>query len=143
MQKNIQNIANEIGPMANCPNSIINFINKNHPYVDAYDLDGTKYAKVQIELEKWIPLPVDLPKITVFPNPSTGIFEIQFEEKNNTIISIEVYNLEGRLLYDEIPSKDNYSVDLSDLNVGIYLLKVQTIVNEIAFNLTERIIVSK
>lgn len=143
MQKNIQNIANEIGPMANHANSILNFIDKKLPYLDAYDLNGTKSAKVHTEQEKWIPLPEEMPKITVFPNPSTGIFEIRFEEKNNTLTSVEVYNLEGRLLYDEIPSKDNYSVDLSDLNVGIYLLKVQTIVNEIAFNLTERIIVSK
>jgi len=111
--------------------------------VDAYDLDGTKYAKVQIEQEKWIPLPEDLPKITVFPNPSTGIFEIQFEEKNNTIISVEVYNLEGRLLYDEIPSKDNYSVDLSDLNVGIYLLKIKALNDEIEVCYKERIVISK
>jgi hypothetical protein len=138
----IKDIANEIGPMASHANSILNFIDKKLPYVDAYDLNGTKSTKVYTEQEKWFPLPEELPKITVFPNPSTGIFEIRFEEKNNAIISVEVYNLEGRLLFEENALTKNMNIDLSNLNSGIYILKVQTFLNESEVYYTERIVIS-
>jgi hypothetical protein len=79
----------------------------------------------------------------VFPNPSTGIFEIRFEEKNNTFISVEVYNLEGRLLYESQSATSSVTIDLSDLDHGIYLLKIKTLIDETEIRLTERIIVSK
>jgi hypothetical protein len=139
----LKDIANEIGPMANHANSILNFIDKKLPYLDAYDLNGTKSAKVHTEQEKWIPLPEEMPKITVFPNPSTGIFEIRFEEKTNTLSSVEVYNLEGRLLFEENALTKNMNIDLSNLNSGIYILKVQTFLNESEVYYTERIVISK
>lgn len=138
----IKDIANEIGPMASHANSILNFIDKKLPYVDAYDLNGTKSTKVYTEQEKWIPLPEEMPKITVFPNPSTGIFEIRFEEKNNTLTSVEVYNLEGRLLFEENALTKNMNIDLSNLNSGIFILKVQTFLNESEVYYTERIVIS-
>lgn len=79
----------------------------------------------------------------MFPNPSTGIFEIRFEEKNNTFISVEVYNLEGRLLYESQSATSSVTIDLSDLDHGIYLLKIKTLIDETEIRLTERIIVSK
>jgi hypothetical protein len=79
----------------------------------------------------------------VFPSPSTGIFEIRFEEKNNTLSSVEVYNLEGRLLFEENALTKNMNIDLSNLNSGIYILKVQTFLNESEVYYTERIVISK
>lgn len=79
----------------------------------------------------------------MFPNPSTGIFEIRFEEKNNTLSSVEVSNLEGRLLFEENALTKNMKIDLSDLDHGIYLLKIKTLIDETEIRLTERIIVSK
>ena len=143
MQKNIQNIANEIGPMANCPNSIINFINKNHPYVDAYDFDGTKILTQPIQQEKWVPLPEESVSMSVYPNPSTGVFDLIISESTAVINSILVFNLEGRLLYESQSATSSVTIDLSDLDHGIYLLKIKTLIDETEIRLTERIIVSK
>jgi hypothetical protein len=143
MQKNIQNIANEIGPMSSHANSILNFIDKKLPYLDAYDLNGTKSAKVHTEQEKWIPLPEELPKITVFPNPSTGWFEISFEEQNDATKTVEVYNLEGLLLHVENSNEISITLDLSHLFSGLYILKVTAIQSGLENTYTSRIIISE
>jgi hypothetical protein len=139
----IKDIANEIGPMSSHANSILNFIDKKLPYLDAYDLNGTKSAKVHTEQEKWIPLPEELPKITVFPNPSTGWFEISFEEQNDATKTVEVYNLEGLLLHVENSNEISITLDLSHLFSGLYILKVTAIQSGLENTYTSRIIISE
>lgn len=59
------------------------------------------------------------------------------------INSILVFNLEGRLLYESQSATSSVTIDLSDLDHGIYLLKIKTLIDETEVRLTERIIVSK
>lgn len=62
--------------------------------------------------------------IYVYPNPSKGIFNIKNESKQ-TISSIEVLDINGRII--NINSKINAtSIDLSNVNSGIYFLKIHT-----------------
>jgi len=58
--------------------------------------------------------------ISVYPNPSNGIFTIQSEEE---ITSVEIYNLLGEEIY--LSSKANKNViDLSNQSKGIYFVKI-------------------
>jgi photosystem II stability/assembly factor-like uncharacterized protein len=58
--------------------------------------------------------------IVVYPNPVNNCFKIK---SNNTIQRIEIYNINGRLLF----SKTNDEViDISDCQNGVYLIKVFT-----------------
>lgn len=58
---------------------------------------------------------------SVFPNPSDGLFNLFFKED---YYKIEIYNLNGQLVYsDEILSK-NKSVDMSDQAKGLYVVKL-------------------
>lgn len=79
----------------------------------------------------------------MFPNPSTGIFEIRFEEKNNTLSSVEVYNLEGLLLHVENSNEISITLDLSHLFSGLYILKVTAIQSGLENTYTSRIIISE
>lgn len=81
-------------------------------------------------------------KFEVFPNPSTGIFEISLPEKYSEVKTIQVYNLEGKLLHEEMTSTSNITVDLSKINAGIYLLRIQSVIDELEVNYTERIVLS-
>lgn len=70
--------------------------------------------------------------IRVFPNPSTGIYNLSVGKNENSLISLKVMDLMGR----EILVKDfsavskneiiNYQLDLSQFNNGTYLLIIQT-----------------
>lgn len=58
--------------------------------------------------------------ITVYPNPTNGL--IQIEIPNQTIKSIKVYDLQGRLIKETAESQ----FDLSNYSNGSYFIKAQT-----------------
>jgi hypothetical protein len=129
--------------MSSYASSILNFINREYPYVDGYEMNGTKSLNQQNEANKWIPLPEEPVSMIVYPNPTTGNVEVNIPESSMGINSIELYNMEGRLLFKSQSTTNSTTLDLSDLDQGLYLLKVQAIVNNIAVNLTELLMVSK
>jgi hypothetical protein len=61
--------------------------------------------------------------IRVFPNPSSGIFRIQFHNSEHTIVS--VYNMLGKcVLAKDCSGKDNQQIDLSDQAKGLYFIEI-------------------
>jgi hypothetical protein len=69
---------------------------------------------------------------SVYPNPSEGIV---FVEQANEIQdqSIEVINLNGQVVYNQPSFSQKTRLDLSDLNEGVYLLRIG--------NVSQRIVV--
>lgn len=57
---------------------------------------------------------------TVFPNPTENILQLN---SNKNIIKIEVFDLLGKKIMQE--NNSNKSVDVSSINNGIYVLKIQ------------------
>ncbi len=61
-------------------------------------------------------------QISIYPNPGNGLFMLKSDKP--TIESLVISDLNGRVVY----SKENHAVsvplDLSELNTGLYLLKV-------------------
>jgi len=66
-------------------------------------------------------------KITISPNPSDGNISVS-SKKASTIKEIEVYNVLGKKVrrYDFKQSNANINLDLTQLNAGIYLVKLYT-----------------
>ncbi|MCW1147106.1 LamG-like jellyroll fold domain-containing protein, partial [Flavobacterium lacisediminis] len=58
--------------------------------------------------------------ITIYPNPSTGIFNIVSQQN----VSVEIYDLLGKLVYNQSLANGTNSIDISNINTGVYLLKV-------------------
>jgi len=68
--------------------------------------------------------------LTIYPNPNNGQFKIQFENKQEGIIELRLFNLIGAKVYeyDTFVPKGSYqkSIDLSNkLNKGIYYLELR------------------
>jgi hypothetical protein len=59
--------------------------------------------------------------LSVYPNPSKGLFTLESYE---IIDKVKLYDLQGKLLLDQIPHKNKLQVDLSDLSSGLYFLNV-------------------
>jgi len=67
----------------------------------------------------------DLNETIVAPNPSTGMFNIQFNDLIIGTATIEVYNLLGQKMYVEnVENKKEHQIDLTKLSLGNYILKV-------------------
>jgi len=68
-------------------------------------------------------------ELRIEPNPSNGKFAVDFRaEKESGETSIEIYNMMGQQVYDEMlkPVQHDYKIDLSSHPAGIYLYRVVT-----------------
>ena len=59
--------------------------------------------------------------ISVFPNPSTGLFTLQNLENVNTI---EVYDMAGKLIHQSVATQATTTIDLGGKEQGIYFYKI-------------------
>lgn len=59
--------------------------------------------------------------ISVFPNPANGILNISGIETAN----IEIYNISGQLVFSQQNINNNSSINIENLQTGIYILRVK------------------
>ncbi|MDI1254499.1 MAG: T9SS type A sorting domain-containing protein [Flavobacterium sp.] len=59
--------------------------------------------------------------ITIYPNPTHDIVSVK---ANNTIKSIQLFDVQGRLLQTRIANENNANIDISNHSNGIYFLKI-------------------
>lgn len=73
--------------------------------------------------------------VSIFPNPSTGLFNIVFESESNENIFIEIFSLQGISVYQEnICVKHNKftkQINLGSIAKGVYLIKIKSDENSI------------
>ena len=62
--------------------------------------------------------------ITVFPNPSNGVFNLSSNNKPNTQCTVAIYNLMGNMVDQFMWNGENTIIDLSKLATGVYIMKV-------------------
>ncbi len=63
-------------------------------------------------------------EITVFPNPSSGLFNLSSPVQINTI---SVYDLSGKLVHRSYESDSFATLDLTELSKGMYQIRVETL----------------
>lgn len=66
---------------------------------------------------------------SLYPNPTSEIVHIQFNESLLESPSIKIYDLVGKIVYDnnnfETFTSQDFSIRVDQLNSGVYLLAVQ------------------
>ena len=67
-----------------------------------------------------------LQSISLHPNPSNG--KVTISNPNNIVKTIQVYNVIGKLVktFDHVEPRNSIDLNLSELNKGIYILKLNT-----------------
>jgi hypothetical protein len=82
-------------------------------------------------------------KLNIFPNPNTGIFNLEISSLEAENLDITIYNNIGVVVYESrnIEMKGNYSskIDLSDFSSGLYFINL----TKDGSNYTEKIIIQK
>ena len=64
---------------------------------------------------------------SIFPNPSHGVYQIVFENTNMLALELEVYDITGKLIFNQqVSNKNAFYIDISKEASGMYLLKVKT-----------------
>ncbi|MDD2345255.1 MAG: T9SS type A sorting domain-containing protein [Bacteroidales bacterium] len=77
--------------------------------------------------------------LSIYPNPSQGIFTVENSKSSVDIESIEIYNSSGMKIYSNFDINSNvYQINLNNQSKGLFLLKVKNS-NE---TVTKRIIIN-
>ena len=67
--------------------------------------------------------------VSVFPNPSNGLFSVRTELKNRTDVTISITDVTGRVLAPSVMLQDvsvfNQAMDVSHLSAGFYLVRIE------------------
>ncbi|MEA3503767.1 MAG: T9SS type A sorting domain-containing protein [Bacteroidota bacterium] len=62
--------------------------------------------------------------ISIYPNPSNGIFNIEYKKPIDKGSILEVYNVAGKLISTQIITSNKAQVDISTCKKGMYFVKV-------------------
>lgn len=70
-------------------------------------------------------------KLTIYPNPTTGLCQVRFYLANTEDVALTVYNLAGRRLLNKTlhvagANYSNTTLDLSNYPTGMYIVRVYT-----------------
>ncbi len=110
----------KVKPVANLPlgtqipNSAAIYFDYNAPVIT-----NTSIAKIDILNTIWDKKLTS--KVSVFPNPTSGLLQIQVE--GSKIGEMKLINNLGQIVYQEIVNQENTTLDLTNYPEGVYLLK--------------------
>jgi hypothetical protein len=76
---------------------------------------------------------------TIYPNPTTGIFSLEFEENNSQHFIIRILNVLGKVIYEKETTINHQTIDISNQPVGMYLVQIQK--GEVVYN--KKIVIQK
>jgi hypothetical protein len=65
-----------------------------------------------------------LADLKVFPNPSTGLIQLQLPNANESA-QVTITNLAGSVFYENMDYNNNESIDLNNQPAGVYLVTIQ------------------
>ncbi len=64
--------------------------------------------------------------IGIFPNPTSGKFQIKNSNSNEDFISVEIFNSFGKNIMEFETSEDLTPIDLSEKPKGVYLIRIKS-----------------
>lgn len=76
--------------------------------------------------------------IKIYPNPTNGPINLTTSDHNITINSVEIYNINGRLIKNKSSITNPYAFDLSNLANGIYILKIDSSVGIFSYKIIKK-----
>jgi hypothetical protein len=62
----------------------------------------------------------------VYPNPTSGVTQLEFSEAPADVISVEVMTIEGKLIESRLATSMITSFDFSSQSAGVYLMRIKT-----------------
>ena len=90
-----------------------------YPYIgDAPDMGCYEYG-VEVSRNKILS-----ENTTIFPNPTTGLFYVSNINESN--YQLKIFDISGKLIQKTVINSEHSTVNISQLNSGIYFIKTQT-----------------
>lgn len=68
---------------------------------------------------------VDESMIDIYPNPTTGMLNIEIADQNYQDLYVEVYDIMGNVIYMNNYTSNSFIIDTQDFKDGTYVLKIK------------------
>ncbi len=82
-------------------------------------------AEITKDIEvNYVGIPETETKISIAPNPNTGRFRIDLADLNAKNIQIDIYSVNGNLIYRNYVHSSVFEIDMTDKSKGIYFIKI-------------------
>lgn len=107
---------------------IENNIFNNPPSVGAYEPKIVGNADLKLTDE-----------VIIYPNPAANVLHIEYEHFSQKEISL--YSMSGIMMYCGVNNSDTYMLDISEIPVGLYLLKIRCLQNK--YIIDKKVIISR
>ena len=62
--------------------------------------------------------------ISIYPNPTTDIIELKWEKQGNISAQLNLYDLQGSLVFIKELNKIHQKINISHLNTGVYIVQI-------------------
>ena len=62
-------------------------------------------------------------QLSIYPNPASKAILIKYNESDNSTISLNIYNVIGKLVYSKSVTENEQRIDLENLSDGIYTVE--------------------
>jgi len=82
-------------------------------------LNGEGIAVVSLENQ-------DNNLINIYPNPSNGIFYLDYKNLNSEKLEISIVDLTGKIIYSKYIENNNLEIDLTNFSKGLYIISFKT-----------------
>lgn len=82
-------------------------------------IDSAHYVGVEEQLT------IGNEQLTIWPNPTEGVLNVEVNNRNSTGLSIEVKDLLGRSVLTTSANSSNFQIDIGALNSGVYCVVVR------------------
>jgi photosystem II stability/assembly factor-like uncharacterized protein len=76
--------------------------------------------------------------VKVYPNPATDIINVRVKTLTNDVINYTLSDISGRIIKTGENYKSTFSVNISDYNMGVYLLKLSTDKGQSTFRILKK-----
>jgi len=67
-----------------------------------------------------------LNEFSFYPNPACDILNVNFENRDNSELTFNIYNVIGKLVSSEALEQNQQKINISDLNNGIYIVEIKS-----------------
>lgn len=106
-------------------------------------LEDSKKMEEELEIKMPVVNNLSIEQLKIFPNPSQGVFNLQFNLPNNDITQIRIFDGSGKMVYSNdlgsFSGDFNDRLDLTNNPAGTYYLMVQ----QGAFSISKKVIIAR
>ncbi|MCF8298407.1 MAG: T9SS type A sorting domain-containing protein, partial [Saprospiraceae bacterium] len=112
----ISSVAGRFSSITSGEQKLVTFFNEDNSEVNykIISFSSTQFRVKQPEIQA-----------DVYPNPTSNIVNIKIDTEFETA-KLELYNLQGQRLIQKEINEQKFALDVSELNPGIYKLRVST-----------------